>query len=362
MLNLTAGGLSGGYKKYLQRLVPLLHSHPAISEMLVAVPPGFEKMRGIGDGALSWEPGDHWKRYPALRTTVRSWKPDVVLIPTARFLDCGAPVVSMVRNMQPMLPPTFRDGLPAWAKNHAGAIIAKRACHASTRVIAVSHYVRDYLVDKWDVDPRRVGVVYHGVDEAESFDTPEILRSLENTPYVFAAGSLLPYRGLEDAVGALAHLNASVKLVVAGDGSAPYKERILAQASALGVTSRIVWLGHVNEAIMTSAFRQCIAFLMTSRVEACPNTALEAMASGALCISTTCPPMPEFFAKDALYYEAGDDRALAEHIKTVANTSANVAQQTRLNVQHRAAEFTWEKTVNGTVRELDLALKNAGIA
>ncbi|MEO7998965.1 MAG: glycosyltransferase, partial [Gemmatimonadaceae bacterium] len=228
MLNLTAGGLSGGYKKYLQRLVPLLRTHSAISELLVAVPPGFESMQGVGAGALSWRPGDHWRGYPALRQQVRNWKPDVVLIPTARYLDCGAPVVSMVRNMQPMLPPTFRDGIPAWAKNHAGAIIARRACHASTRVIAVSSFVRNYLVDKWLVDPRRLGVVYHGVDAADEVPLPEILRPLANTPYVFVAGSLLPYRGVEDAVAALAHLDAAIKLVVAGDGSDAYKARILA--------------------------------------------------------------------------------------------------------------------------------------
>lgn len=358
MLNLTGGGLSGGYRKYLQRLVPLLHAHPEISELLVVAPPDFKDLAG-GKDVWTWEKGEQVRGYPALRERVRAWKPDVVFVPTARYIDCGVPCVSMVRNMEPMLPPTFKDGLVLWAKGRMRGILAKRAASKSSRVIAVSRFVRDHLVDEWDIESKRVGIVYHGVDKgAVGTDLPPALRALENTPFLFTAGSLLPYRGLEDAIRALALIQSkSLKLVVAGEGLNAYSEQMHQLANECGVADRIVWLGHINQAQMTWAFTKCLAFLMTSRVEACPNTALEAMANTALCISTTCPPMPEFFLESALYHEAGDAKKLSQHIDAVVAMPAEQINAMRQAAFERASQFTWNKTVNETVAELQVALR-----
>ena len=357
MLNLTGGGLSGGYRKYLQRLVPLLHAHPDISELLVVAPPDYVSLAG-GDDVWTWEKGEQVRGYPLLNKRVRAWKPDVVFVPTARYIDCGVPCVSMVRNMEPMLPPTFKDGVVLWAKGRMRGVLARRAASKSARVIAVSRFVRDHLVDHWHIETERVGIVYHGVDKgiAEAV-LPPTLQQLDDTPFLFAAGSLLPYRGLEDAIRALALIESrTLKLVVAGDGLNAYRDQMHALADECGVADRIVWLGHVNQAQMTWAFTKCLAFLMTSRVEACPNTALEAMANTALCISTTCPPMPEFFADSALYHKAGDSVKLAHHIDAVVAMPPDTIAALRRAAFDRASEFTWNKTVNETVAQLQTVL------
>ena len=355
MLNLTAGGLSGGYKKYAQRLVPLLQASSEISELIVVMPPGYERLAGTDYEAWSWKAGEHWRNYPALQSRVRAWKPDVILIPTARYLDCGAPVVSMVRNMEPMLPATFQEGVRAWAKNRAGAHIARRAAQKSERVIAVSEFVRDFLVRDWQLDANRVSVVYHGVDVAKPVELHDAIRELDNAPFVFAAGSLLPYRGLEDAVAALPRISPEIRLIVAGAGSAAYQARISARADELGVRNRLVWLGHVNDQVMTAAFQRCLAFIMSSRVEACPNTALEAMAAGAVCISTTLPPMPEFFANHALYYTATNASQLAQQIESVSNMHSDELALRHADVVLRAREFEWARTARDTIHQLKLA-------
>jgi len=356
MLNLTAGGLSGGYRKYLHRVVPMLRAEGTVRELLVVVPPGHEQQPGVGAGAWSWQPGEHWRGYPALRDRVRAWKPDVVFIPTARYIDCQAPTVAMVQNMLPMLPPTFRDGIPAWAKLRLDAQLARYASTTATRVIAVSNYVRDYLVQEWGVPSQRIGVVYHGVDISAPVDTPPSTAVLSGKPFVFAAGSLYPYRGIEDAIRALPLLESrTLRLVIAGEGSASYRNRMEVLARQLAVTNRIVWLGQVDPTTMNYAYQQCAAFLMTSRVEACPNIALEAMANGARCISTTSAPMAEFFGDDALYYTPGDAPVLGRHINSVLAAPASVAQQRSLSAQRRAGEFTWEQTLDGVVTALTTA-------
>jgi glycosyltransferase involved in cell wall biosynthesis len=288
---------------------------------------------------------------------VRAWRPDVVFVPTARWIDCGAPCIVMVRNMEPMMPISPGAGLAAWGRNRVAALVAQRAVERATRVIAVSGFVREHLVTQWQIAEDRVGVVTHGVNAVPaSPEPPAVLRDMVGRRFLFAAGSLEYYRGLEDAVGALAELcgtaEAGVALVIAGDGSAAYRDRVAALAGRLGVGDRLRWAGYLGPADMAWAFDACAAFLMTSRVEACPNIALEAMAHGAVCVSTTCPPMPEFFADAAAYYAAGDAAALAVRVREVfAAPAAARGAATRLAAE-RAARFTWADTERRTVSEL----------
>ncbi|MBC8089225.1 MAG: glycosyltransferase [Phycisphaerae bacterium] len=358
MLNLTLGGLSGGYRKYLQRLAPLLSAHRDVEEVLQIVPAAYVSLPGLS-APSSWMPGEQWRGFPRLRHRVREWRPDVVFIPTARYLDVGAPCVSMVRNMEPMLPATFREGVGPWAKSRLGAFLARNACRQSTRIIAVSAFVRDFLVNEWKVEPQKVGVVYHGIDEVTVVPAPSAKLNVR-APFLFAAGSLLAYRGLEDAITALSRTSVpGLTLVIAGEGSATYRERMQQLATSLGVGDRLLWLGHLAEDDMSWAYSNCLAFVMTSRVEACPNTALEAMACGAVCISTRSLPMPEFFRQSALYYDAGDAEQLAAQIGKASSLDADARFALQRTAKSRSMDFSWQRTANATVEQLAHAISQS---
>ena len=154
IVNLTSGGLSGGYRKYIRELVPRLRAHSAVSAVSVIYPPAFA-------GALSAEESSFiWQGRNGLRDELRSLAPDIVFFPTARIADCaGLPTAVMVRNMEPLAAP-FRDN--PWsvrARNVARHFVARRSCERATRVIAVSNYVADYLTKRWSIPARQVGLV-----------------------------------------------------------------------------------------------------------------------------------------------------------------------------------------------------------
>jgi 1,2-diacylglycerol 3-alpha-glucosyltransferase len=145
-------------------------------------------------------------------------------------------------------------------------------------------------------------------------------------------------------------------LAIAGDGSKRYQARMRALATGVGVADRVIWLGHLPESVMTWAYQQSLAFLMTSRVEACPNTALEALANGSMSISTRCPPMPEFFGDTARYYERDDARGLACQIDAVAGYPREERAMRAVVSEQRAAAFSWDATADRTVHELHRAV------
>jgi glycosyltransferase involved in cell wall biosynthesis len=356
VVNLTSGGLSGGYRKYLSRLMPLLANDPRVTALSVFVPEGAASAvaaMNSGIDVRAW-PRQHARGFRILVRDVVARAPDVVFIPTARHAEFGnIPVVVMVRNMEPLTVPfggtTWAEGL----KNVARAWEARRACRQAARVIAVSDHVRDFIVSRWQIDRDRVGTVYHGVDDPG----PAAVTPAHVSRTLFTAGSIRPARGAEDIIRALPLVDADVRLVIAGQvdaGCAGYAEQLRRLCDDLGVTSRVTFAGQLGSEDMAEAFRRCAAFVMTSRAEACPNTALEAMSYGCAIVSVDRAPMPEFLGEAALYYPIAEVRALAEHLRAILTNTAEHDRLARA-ARRRAAPFRWEATRDRTIKELERA-------
>jgi glycosyltransferase involved in cell wall biosynthesis len=147
-------------------------------------------------------------------------------------------------------------------------------------------------------------------------------------------------------------------LVIAGGADhtqLPYLKRMKNLAEQLGVQAQIAWVGQLNAAEMAWGYHHCQLFVMTSRVEACPNIALEAMSHGAVCLAADNPPLPEFFQAAALYYRPRCREALAQAITAALSYSPERVASLRRQASKRAGDFAWETTTDLTVQELELA-------
>jgi glycosyltransferase involved in cell wall biosynthesis len=107
---------------------------------------------------------------------------------------------------------------------------------------------------------------------------------------------------------------------------------------------------------MAWCFRNSLGFVMSSRLEACPNLVLEAMANGAVSLSTTHPPMPEIYGETASFYQAGDAEGLQRAMENVASMSPDERHASRQAAQVRAGEFSWSVAADRTIKQLQLAL------
>ena len=367
IVNLTRGGLSGGYVKYLRRMVPRLARHPDVEELDVFVPePVRQRLRGESWQIRSWSAEDIRRGFRGLKQTVQERRPDVVFIPTASWLHFGAtPVVVMVRNMEPLEVPFGGNPLREAVKNLGRRRMARRACRQATRVIAVSRHVGEFLTRRWHVAPDKIGVVYHGVDVPTSAPPPVRPAQLDDPvpPLMFAAGSIRPARGLVDVIDALAQLRKAgsplIALVAGGvdTGMKAHVRRLAARAGSVGVADRIIWAGQLTEAEMRWCYEFSTAFVMTSRAEACPNVALEAMSHGCACVSVDRPPMPEFFGPAALYYQAGDANGLTRAVMSLMSRP-NTQMELKAAAFARARTFDWQATAERTVAELRTAVRS----
>jgi len=369
IVNLTSGGLSGGYAKYLQCLIPMLRADPRVTAISVFMPPGIAWTGPPGVDVASWPCNDARSLYRELREAVCALLPDVVFIPTARWLDFGGiPTVVMVRNMEPLTMPFGGNPWTEALRNLGRAHAARVACERATRVIAVSRHVAAYITEQWNVGREKIGLVYHGVDAPPAREHMVVPAALEqNTPrqFIFAAGSIRPARGLEDALHATARLRApeDVKLVIAGSadqGMDRYRRRLQRLAHKL-CRHRVLWTGNLRAAEMAWCFAGCAAYLTTSRAEACPNTTLEALSHGCQVIAPQMPPMPEFLTSSNLSYRPGDVADLAAQIERALAATPEAREACSEAARTRARGFPWEVTAMHTLQQLQLATGLAGL-
>lgn len=372
IVNLTGGGLSGGYKKYLLNIIPRMANNANVESILCAFPANLK--------VQDWFEPYHKVKFVSclpfsllghndlsLKQELENFMPEVIFIPMERYLRFKkVPVVSMVRNMLPMVSisnNTMHERLRNYIQRH----VAKRAVKKSQRVIAVSNYVREYISNEWGIPSTRIGLVYHGISvtagkEGKRADT--IPKEWENK-FLFTVGSIDPYRGLEDiflAMKLLITQGVNVRLVIAGDARPVmlnYQNRLKDMIQEMNISSNICWAGKLKEDEMFWCYQNCQAFIMSSRIEACPNTALEAMSHGCISISAKNPPLPEFFDDVAYYYEPYDERSLEESIHSVLNLMATQKTYLSKKAVERASEFSWDVTVEKTLIELKKAIDNA---
>jgi glycosyltransferase involved in cell wall biosynthesis len=156
--------------------------------------------------------------------------------------------------------------------------------------------VSDFTLDTMRAGPhaRHICRIHNGVDPAR-FALADASRdpAAESRFVVGFAGRLIPGKGAEDAISALAKVRGQVpvKLLIAGDGA--QRPRLEAMAQQLGVGEDVEFLGLLGD--VRDLWRQCdLALLLSSTfIESFGMVALEAMACGKPVIGTINGAIPE---------------------------------------------------------------------
>lgn len=273
------------------------------------------------------------------------------------------PIVCMVRNMEPLTRCFHRTSLKGLIRNIVRRHAARYAVDHSDGVIAVSEYVRDFLKRQWRVRANKVQVIYHGVDSGSTKPTQKPSWWNDSLhPFLFSAGSLVPYRGFEDIIQAAADpqfASMEIKFILAGDenndsdGYGRYLRTLILNAR---LSNRVLMVGKLSSAEMAWCYRETKAFIATSRVEACPNTALEALAFGCNLVSNDCPPYPEFFKRAALYYNPKRGPSLAVQISRTLMQPSKEVNERKEAALTLADSFTWRRTASRTLEFLQQTL------
>jgi glycosyltransferase involved in cell wall biosynthesis len=143
-----------------------------------------------------------------------------------------------------------------------------------------------------------------------------------------------------------------MQMVIAGTGTDNRYKRFIKQAVAdSNYMERIIVPGHVSWQTMAALYRRSEMCILATEIEACPNIAIEAMASGCAIISGDKPPLPEMFNGCALEFKARDVDGIVAGMVAYVNDEGLRTAKKQLAAQH-AKIFSWEQCAVETYRVL----------
>ena len=217
---------------------------------------------------------------------------------------------------------------------HRYVCAAERRMFAHPRLRAVvcnSAMVRDEIGRRFRVAPEKLHVIHNGVDLQHFHpDRRTALRKaarvelgLSDDAFLFLfVGSGFWRKGLDAAIGALAAAgNAKLHLAVAGRDRDSARYAALAAASGLGARLRL--LGGRDDVRPLYAAADC--FLLPTRYDPFPNTALEALAMGLPAIVGRRSGAAEILqpGRNGWICDPGDVRGLAQLLREAAAASGD---------------------------------------
>jgi glycosyltransferase involved in cell wall biosynthesis len=219
-------------------------------------------------------------------------------------------------------------GLPVAIKVQGSDVLLARgvrrrrtidALKSADAVIGVSRNLAE-RVEAMGVASERIHTIYNGVD-ADLFHPSakgparERLRVTSGEPLILFVGNLLPVKGLDVLVQALALLGgAGVKFQCAIVGQGPLKAPIQKRLQALGLGARVRFVGACSMAQLPQWYHAADLLVLPSRSEGVPNVLLEARACGTPFVASNVGGIPEISDASSLV-PPGDAPALARRMQ-----------------------------------------------
>ena len=259
-------------------------------------------IRTIVLGALTRDVGllREWRALRALRSMLRSERPDVVHLNSSKAAGLGALAARLERVPHIIFTAhgwAFNEERPWWQRSLI-YLFAWATILLSHKTICVSWAIHHDA--RWMPFTRhKLTIIYNGVREAAYKSREEARKELwpehESGVWIGMLSELHPTKRVENAVEAFAHLrkvHPETRLVVLGEGEERARLEWLIRESSLAGYAHLA--GFVPDG--ASCLHAFDIFLHTSRSEALGNAVIEAGLAGLPVVATAVGGIPEIVA------------------------------------------------------------------
>jgi glycosyltransferase involved in cell wall biosynthesis len=241
----------------------------------------------------------------------------------------------------------------------------RRSLARGDRIIADSQNTKTDLMEYFEVDGRKIRVVYPGV--ARSYRNRVGPQDLQHTldelgiqsPYVLFVGNPKPHKNLDNVIKAFARALEihpfDADLVCVGDRSG-IEFKIRQRATQMGLSERLRLLGHVDDAVLPALYQGATLFLFPTLYEGFGLPVVEAMASGVPVITSNTSALKEIAEGYAHLVNPLDVEEIAKAIAQCMADEDHREALTRLGLR-RAEDFRWTRTAEQTLEVYNSALR-----
>ncbi len=260
-----------------------------------------------------------WMTFPAgIALSAQSGKPLVVQIHSTEFDRSGEHVNQYVYDIE-------RHGM-----------------HAAAKVITVSHYTRNIVINRYSVPPEKVEVVYNGIDFSQGgmADAPPQSPASKDKVVLFL-GRITMQKGPEYFLYAAKRVleqEQNVRFVMAGDGDRLYGTIDL--AAWLGIGHKVFFTRFLRGADVDRVYQMADLYVMPSVSEPFGIAPLEALRHNVPVLISKSSGIAETF-RNALKVDFWDINEMANKIVAVLRHPP-LQETLRANGRQEALRFRWD--------------------
>lgn len=195
----------------------------------------------------------------------------------------------------------------------------------SARTVVVSHDLRNYLIRSFRARADQITTIHNAIHLPPPAHVPSAEELAARPDIVLAVGRLVPEKGFDMLLRAIAQAKRAPRLIVLGEG--PERAALTALAASLGIADRAEFRGYLNEP--WPVFREPKMLALSSQTEAFGNVLVEALGHGLPVVATRCGGPEEVLdnGRHGTLVPVGDAAAMAAAIDATLSDPGDPASR-----------------------------------
>jgi glycosyltransferase involved in cell wall biosynthesis len=262
------------------------------------------------------------------------------------------PSIIIIQNVEPFFAGQFPNALHLRARLWLLRMMTWLSLRRSHRIIAISEWEKEFLVERFHLPPDKIIVSYPGVTEGFRPPTPGSAASLREhlglePPYILSVTRLAGYGNLLNLAKAYVSLvkagKVTMPLVIPGGvWDSQYMGTVKQLLTIEGCAERVKFLGYVPHQHMPLLFGHASCFVFPSLLEACGTVLIEALACGTPILCCRRRPMSDICGDAAVLFEGEDAGDIADRMFEVLS-DASLREALSRRAVARATRFSWQQ-------------------
>ena len=230
--------------------------------------------------------------------------------------------------------PAYENLLQRWYL----PISTQYAVNRAQKIIAVSKFTRDQLIERLDADPKKISVVYEG----SNFSEPKRAQKTKEK-YLLFIGTVQPRKNLLRLIEALP---TGIKLIIAGKLGWNYQEVVDAAKN-----KNVEITGFGSDEKRNELLKNALVYVQPSITEGFGLPILEAMNAGVPVVSSSGGALAEIVGEAGLLFDPLDIEDIRQKLEQIIKN-----KKLRINLiargKERVRKFSWEKAARETYKIL----------
>jgi glycosyltransferase involved in cell wall biosynthesis len=241
-------------------------------------------------------------------------------------------------------------------KNLAYKIIIKLAVRRARKIITVSNFTKNDLIDYFKINPEKIVVTYEGVANlnknrddlfTENQDDKKVLLKYNITkPFLLYVGNAYPHKNLESLIEIFPEINnkyPDLNLVMVSKVDYFYA-RLKKDTEKI---KNIIFTDFVPDKDLEILYRNALAYVFPSKYEGFGLPPLEAMAKGCPVVSSNASCLPEILGESAVYFDPESKGEMTEKIFEIIENK-DLREDLIKKGHKQARRYNWWECANET--------------